>query len=413
MARSEENQSSAISLALTVVMMAGILVLVISAAQPVQAQTYTVLHRFNGSDGANPTSTLIVDRAGNVYGTTQYGGTHEQGIVFQMKRAGSGFIFNPIHEFHWNGSGGDGFYPLDNGGLTIAADGSLYGTTENGGILGCDGESTCGVVFRLQPPPTACTSALCPWRESIVYEFNPQSGPEFPISNVVFDHAGNLYGTTEYSSVFELSPSGGSWIASDYNAGYTFTSGVVVDSAGNLYGATPYVDGHGIIYELTPAPSGWTETVLYTFTNGSDGENPLGGLVFDSAGNLYGSTSSGGSGTGGTLFELSPSGSGWTLQTLCSFAGFAPGSGPQSALTMDAAGNLYGTTYGDGAFGDGMVFKASRSGNSWTCTDLFDFNGDLGLFPIGGVAVDAHGNIFGTASQTESNRNGTVWEITP
>lgn len=140
----------------------------------------------------------------------------------------------------------------------------------------------------------------------------------------------------------------------------------------------------------------------------------MGGLIFDSAGNLYGSTSYGGSGGGGTIFELSPSSGGWALSTLCSFGNGPPGSfGPQSALTLDAAGNLYGTTYGNGSFFDGMAFKATRSGSNWTCTDLFDFNGDFGLFPIGGVTVDANGNLYGTASETESHDSGVVWEITP
>ena len=388
------------------------LLLTALAATPASAQTYTVLHNFTGSDGSLPTSTLIFDRAGNLYGTTEYGGTHGDGVVFQLKHAGSGWSFNPIHEFDWNGSGGDGADPLDYGGLTIAPDGSIYGTTENGGILGCDGESTCGVVFRLQPPPTACTSALCPWLESIVYEFNPQSGGEFPVSNVVFDSSGNLYGTTQYSTVYELSPSGGSWTQTDHDLGYFFTAGLIFDNAGNLYGVANGGE-HGIVFELTPSPSGWTETTLYSFTGGDDGSDPFGGLIFDQAGNLYGSTSAGGSGQGGTIFELSPSGDGWIFQTLCSFVGIAGGYGPESALTMDAAGNIYGTTYADGAFGGGSVFKATRYGNNWTCTDLYDFQGDTGAYPIGGVAVDANGNIYGTASRSGTDNDGVIWEITP
>lgn len=237
--------------------------LVVFVSMAAYAQTYTVLYSFDGvQDGNTPTSTLIFDRAGNLYGTTQYGGTHDQGVVFQMKHAGAGWIFNPLHEFYGNASGGDGAYPLDYGGMTIGPDGALYGTTENGGIQGCSGENSCGIVFRLQPPPSACRNALCPWLESIVYEFNPQSGAQFPISNVVFDSAGNLYGTAQYSSIFELSPSGGSWTQSDYDTGLPLTAGLVLDNAGNLYGVMPYggTDRYGTVFELSPSPSGWTET---------------------------------------------------------------------------------------------------------------------------------------------------------
>ena len=388
-------------------------------APPAQAQTYTILHTFNRSDGRDPISTLIFDRAGNLYGTTYYGGAADQGVVFQLKHTPSGgWLFIPVHEFNGFSGDGDGAYPLDYGGLTLASDGTIYGTTNNGGIEGCDGESYCGTVFRLRPPASACTTALCSWSLSIIYKFNPQTGAEFPYGSVIFDTAGNLYGTTNFpgeSDVYELSPSGGNWVQNSYSLDAETNAGMVMDNAGNLYGvAVSYTNQLGLIFELTPSGSGWTKTILYTFTGGSDGAYPFGGLIFDSAGNLYGSTQYGGSAGGGTIFELSPSGGGWALSTLCSFGNGGSGAyGPQSALTMDAAGNLYGTTNGDGAFGDGMVFKATRSGNNWTCTDLFDFNGDLGLFPVGGVAVDAKGNLYGTATETESNDYGVVWEITP
>lgn len=238
------------------------LFILLVAALAAQAQTFTVLHSFNGSDGSYPTSTLILDRAGNLYGTTEYRGVRGQGVVFQLKHTSSGtWIYAPVHQFTGFSGTGDGAYPLDYGGLTLALDGTIYGTAENGGVFGCDGESYCGTVFRLQPPPSACTVALCSWLLTNIYEFNPHSGAEFPVSNVVFDNAGNLYGTTQYSSIFELSPSGGSWTQSDYDTGFSFTAGVVLDSAGNLYGVTPYGGSHGdgIVFELSPSPSGWTE----------------------------------------------------------------------------------------------------------------------------------------------------------
>ncbi len=355
----------------------------IMAAPVAQAQTYTVLHNFNGSDGRYPTSTLILDRAGNLYGTTEYGGDNNSGVVFQLKHTPSGgWIYTPVHLFNGTSNGGN---PVDYGGLTLAPDGTIYGTTTYGGILGCNGESYCGTVFRLQPPATACTTALCSWLLSTIYEFNPQSGADFPLSNLIFDTAGNLYGTTmaigSYSWVYELTPSGGNWTQIPFSGlDIATTAGLVFDNAGNLYGtAEGGTHGRGVVFELTPSGSGWTKTILYNFAGGNDGAFPFGGVVLDSAGNLYGSTTYGGSAGGGTIFELSPSSGGWAQSTLCSFGKGGSGSfGPQSALTMDTAGNLYGTTNGDGTFGTGMVFKATHSGNNWTCTDLFDFQGDLG-----------------------------------
>lgn len=126
------------------------------------------------------------------------------------------------------------------------------------------------------------------------------------------------------------------------------------------------------------------ETVLYSFTGGSEGSTPLGDLIFDNAGNLYGSTSTGGSEGGGAVFELSPSGNGWTYKLVCSLQGFSNMSGPQSALTMDSQGNLYGTTFSGGGFGAGEVFKAARMGNNWVCSDLYDFQvGSDGYNPLG------------------------------
>jgi uncharacterized repeat protein (TIGR03803 family) len=162
---------------------------------------------------------------------------------------------------------------------------------------------------------------------------------------------------------------------------------------------------------LTHAGGGWTETVLYKFQNGADGRAPSGGVVFDDAGNLYGSTTFGGANGGGTVYELSPSGGNWTLTTLASFSGIA---GPYNNLTMDAAGNLYGTTYRDGADLAGTVFKMTKSNGVWTLTDLHDFTGgDDGGYPSSSIAIDTHGNIFGTASSGGTGGQGVAFEITP
>ncbi len=188
-------------------------------------------------------------------------------------------------------------------------------------------------------------------------------------------------------------------------------SGVVLDSAGNLYGTT-FLDGAddgGTVYELTPSG---TLTVLHSFGELNDGANPFGGLLMDQQGNLYGSTTEGpGGSNGGTVYELQPSGDSWTYSTLTALSGDG---GPADAPTMDAAGNLYFTSNADGTLGFGNVFKLTPSGGSWIYTDLHDFNANNGGYdPTGSVALDAQGNLYGTTPETSSSRWGEIWELTP
>ena len=311
--------------------------------------------------------------------------------------------------------------------VVFGHDGTIYGTTEFGGRNCGVG---CGTVFHLRPPATICKSILCFWTETVLYQFSGSSDGANPgYGEITFDQAGNIYGTTFFGGVnangvvYELMPSGGGWTErvihtftgspSDGNNPY---SRVVFDAAGNLYGTTYAggAHGYGTVFQLTPSGSGWTENILYAFQNLSDGGQPFGGVVFDSAGNLYAATSSGGSGNGGTVYQLMPSGGSWVFSLLYSFAsgGYLPGS--YDSLTMDAAGNLYGTTKQDGAHGAGSVFKLTPSGGGWTETDLYDFTGGSdGGVPYGSVLIDASGNLYGTASQGGTNGYGVIWEITP
>jgi uncharacterized repeat protein (TIGR03803 family) len=189
---------------------------------------------------------------------------------------------------------------------------------------------------------------------------------------------------------------------------------VTVDDHGNLYGTTSLggANGGGVVYELSPSGSGWKQTVLYTFQGLSDGQNPVGGVVLDPAGNLYGTTFDGGINGGGTVYQLSPSGGGWTFTVLYSFSGGY--GGPYNKLTLDAKGNIYGFTNGDGANGLGSVFKLTPANGGWTFTGLYDFvGGTEGASPYGSVAVDSDGNVFGTAAVGGSQNQGVVFEITP
>jgi uncharacterized repeat protein (TIGR03803 family) len=165
------------------------------------------------------------------------------------------------------------------------------------------------------------------------------------------------------------------------------------------------------VYELMPSGSGWVETTLHSFQRQSDGGLPMVGLSFDSSGNLYGMTSTGGSGGGGTVFSLSPSGGSWIFSVLHAFNTLVE---PTGSLIIDANGNLYGLTNSGGAFGFGSVFKLTRSGSSWTYSSLHDFTGGSdGGFPFGNLTVDTNGNFYGTTFSGGTDGDGVVWEVTP
>jgi len=372
------------------------LALALTMAIPLaQAQTYTVIHNFTGfQDGMLPYAGLTLDKAGNLYGTTFEGGRAGNGTVFKLRHFSSGWIFSPLYSF--NGSN-DGQAPQAR--VVFGPDGTLYGTTYRGGGNGCEGAG-CGMVFNLKPTPTPPPTALTPWIETVLYRFRGGADGSLPgYGDLVFDEAGNLYGTTinggsnDEGVVYELTPSGGGWTESVL---YSFTgkldgstpySGVIFDQAGNLYGTnTTGLGAYGRVYQLTPSGSGWIEHTLYGFTGGNDGAYPVGGVISDQSGNLYGTTNSTAYGGGGTVFELKPSNGGWMFNLLYSFTGNQL-QGPYASLAMDAAGNLYGTTYGDGAYGLGSVFKLTPSGGSWTYTDLHDFSGSDGQNPAGGVVL--------------------------
>ena len=217
-----------------------------------------------------------------------------------------------------------------------------------------------------------------------------------------------------------MTPSGGGWTATEiYSPGNSNLAapygGVVFDNAGNLYG-TSSRGGYGQagnVYRLSPSGSGWKAQSLHQF-DGPDGASPIGGLIIDTSGNLYGTTASSGPGGGGTVFKITFTSGSWTFDTLYSFSACNGLCGPQEKLVMDAAGALYGTTSGGGAYGLGSVFKLTTSNGDWTYTSLHDFaGGSDGATPYSNVVFDANGNLYGTAYNGGANGYGVVWEITP
>ena len=400
------------------------------------AQTYTVIHNFTGEgDGGNPKSGVMLDSAGNLYGTTPRGGNvncnapRGCGLVYKLQHRGAAWTLAPLYTFHGFADGG---YPTAP--VAFGPDGRIYGTASQG-LLSCTLFSLyCGVVFRLSPPVSICTSVQCPWSESVLYSFDGdnEGGP----GPIVFDQSGNLYGTLAWAGgtyicqdgpcggVFELSPSGGRWVevrrySLEGSESGIPVGGVVVDANGNVYGTT--YQGPGSVYELMPINGGFTYALLHYFAfSGEEGFAPV-GLLPDSAGNFYGSTQGAGPSGHGTIYKLSQSGGTWGLETLYSFTGSDNQIGPQAPLTMDSGGNLYGTTYSDGAYGYGSVFELTPSDGAWTYTSLHDFTGGSdGGYPESSVSIDAAGNLYGTAhvggdsigSCDQGAGCGVIWHIT-
>jgi len=406
----------------------------VAAIPMAQSQTLQVLHTFTGGgDGRSPSAGLIFDGRGNLYGTAAYGGSTGGscqaagcGTVFQLKRIGSGWTLSPLYTFT---GGNDGMNPTAN--LVFGPGGLLYGTTYYGGGSGCSGLG-CGTVFSLAPPAHACSSTACPWTETILHRFSDSEGHN-PYAGVIFDAAGNLYGTTTYGgtagTVYELTPSvGGGWteqvlhLFSNTPDGANPNAGLLFDRAGNLYGTTSEggTYNYGSVFELSPAQGGgWTEQVLHSFFQGDDGYQPAAGLISDAAGNLYGTASlSGFPGVQytGVVFQLAPTRGGWTEQVLHQFQNDgADADFPVAGLIFDAAGNLYGTTYYGGAEYAGTVFELTPSqGGGWTEQVLYSFNhGPNGSGPDAGLVIDAAGNLYGTTYAGGADNGGTVYELTP
>ncbi len=379
-----------------------------------QAQTLTVLHTFTGgADGYEPFAGVTLDQQGRIYGTTYSGGIRNAGVVFRLAREGGGWTLSPIYSF--GSQGHDGSTPYSR--VVFGPGGLLYGTTVYGGA------QNFGTVFSLQPPATACKSALCPWIESILYSFTDGADGAFPeFGDLVFDQAGNIYGTTAAGGssnggvVFKLARSGSGWTQSVI---WNFTggsdgggpyAGVIFDNAGNLYGTVGSggSGGYGTIYELSPTQSGWSETTLYSFT-GEFGYGS-GGLVRDTHGNLFGITG-GLDGGISAAYELTPQNGSWSFTLLQNFGDEYVGA--VAAPTFDSHGILYGSLPTVGNDFTGEIFSLTPSGDQWIYRSFYTFNGSNSGVPLGAVTFDAGGNMYGTGLDGGSDYDGTVWEITP
>ena len=314
-----------------------------------------IIHTFasDGSEGSSVQSSLVRDSAGNLYGVAGFGGSDNYGTVFELSPSGGSWILSVIHNF--TGGGIDGTDPT--GGLILDASWNLYGVTLNGGAHGY------GAVFEMHHAGGA-------WTERVLFSFNDADGWN-PNGQLLMDSAGNLYGTT-------------------YNGG---------------------LHSEGVAFELLRS-GGWAEKVLHNFANlPADGKNPNGSLVMLS-GNLYGTTISGGTFDGGTVFQLVPhAGGGWVESLIHSFTTTgSDGENPRAGLTV-VGSSLYGTTASGGSSFDGTVFGLTQSGGTWTenfLINMTDADGGAG-YPSGGLLLYTDGNLYGTA-QGGVNGVGSVYE---
>jgi uncharacterized repeat protein (TIGR03803 family) len=400
--------------------------------------TFQVIHTFEGTpDGANSWAQVAVDAVGNVYGTTTEGGARGNGCVYELSPPvpGGAWTENVIYSFQ--GGTADGRFPSS--GLVIDNSGNLFGTTFVGGA------QNLGLVFELSPP----TQSGGAWTETVLYSFTSTNNQTTGYGgNQLLLKGNSIFGSTLYGglgngNVFEMQKgSAGSWAEEGL---YEFTgrpsgeqveyegAALVADGAGNLYGTTSSggIYSAGSIFEVSPpAVKGgrWTQKEVYSFGGyGTDAVGVTGGVVLDSAGNLYGAAG-GGTNSLGAVFELSPpatAGAPWTESILYNFKGGATdGSAPYAGVVRDPAGNLFGVTYtggpGNCSFspsnsGCGTVYEISSStGGTWTETLLHTFSGSSdGQFPYGGLTIDRHGRLYGTTQDGGAKGFGTVFRVLP
>ena len=403
-----------------------ILAVILTAASGVWASSEKVIHSFLGGRDGNDPAAGVMFINGDMYGTTSSGGRYYAGTVYELKHSRAGWKEATLYQFT---GGDDGARPF--GALVADKSGNLYGTTWGGGKYGRGGYGY-GTVFELSPKSDGS------WQETVLYNFCSLSGcadGAYPYAGLAWDGAGNLYGTTFYpeGTVFQLSPSKTGWMLNTIfnfqgSGAYSPISPVLVDGHSNLYGTASYgteCNLCGVVFELSPSGGSWSFAILYEFTDGADGGAPVGRLIMDGQGNLYGTAASTGTtqclyqGAGcGVVFELSPGGdSSWTETVLYSFTGSNDGSYANS-IVFDGKGNLYGTTERGGTgrcqLGCGTVFGLTQSGGIWKEGLLYSFTGQSGFEPQhGALTTDQSGRLYGTTFLGGKINHGVVYRFVP
>ena len=383
------------------------------------ASTTKIIYSFaGGNDGEYLDTDLVIDGAGNLYGSTVQGGKFGSGTVFQLSPSSSGWTHTVLYCFTGGKDGGEPYK-----GVTLDAQGNLYGTAVTGGAGSCEGG--CGVVFKL-------TNSGGTWTQSVIHYFSGGNDGSGPGSGLTFDRYGHLYGMTPTGGAYGLGviyqlrlQTNGTWklgVLHAFTGGADGSSGsagrLILDRAQNLYGVTTVggANGSGVVFELAHGQTGWTLIPLYAFKDQPDGALPYGGLIADNAGNLYGTTYYAGVNDFGTVYKLTHANGSWTETVLYSFKGGSDGSSPISTLVGDAGGHLYGTTSDGGtSCACGTIFKLTHSaGDTWTESVPYRFPGAPGAgFSYNGMVSDSAGNFYGATTHGGPSNDGTIYEFTP
>ena len=381
-----------------------------------------VIYSFAGDDDGEYTdSDLVLDGAGNIYGTTVLGGDFGTGSVFQLSPSGNGWTHTVLYSFTGLSDGGQPYK-----GVTLDAQGNLYGTAVVGGHFGACPEDGCGVAYKL-------TNSGGTWTQTIIHYFNGNDGYG-PGAGLTFDSAGNLYGMTATGGpnaagvIYQLQPQqDGSWklrLIHSFTGGKDGASGsagrLLLDAAGNLYGVATAggANGKGTAFRLSPAQNGtWNFTVLYAFKGQPDAGFPYGALSADKAGNLYGTTYYDGANNLGSVYQLSPGvGGKWKERVLYSFKGGRDGNSSISNLVIDKSGRLYGTTSEGGAgCSCGVIFRLAKDANGvWQEKVAYRFGGvpDAG-FAYNGMVADSSGNMYGATVHGGIDNEGAIYKFVP
>jgi uncharacterized repeat protein (TIGR03803 family) len=392
--------------------------IVVLMVLPALAQSAKVIYSFAGDeDGEYPDTDLVLDGAGNIYGTTVGGGTFGSGTVFMLSPNGSGWTHTVLYSFT---SGSDGGQPYK--GVALGPQGELYGATVTGGTgSGCEGG--CGVVYQL-------VQSGGTWTETVVHNFSGGLDGSGPGNGLTVDQSGNLYGMTPtggaqgLGTIYQLHPTSGGF---SFKVLHAFTGGTdgAAASAGRLllahhavFGVATVGGAHGAgtAFKLAQAQGLWTFASIYAFQGEPNAGFPYSALVLDSHNDLYGTTYYSGASDLGSVYELSSSsGTGWTESLLYSFGTGGDANSPIGNLVLDQSNDLYGTASGGGTANVGAIFKLTRIGNGqWSESIAYNFKGTPdGALPYNGMVADSAGNYYGATVSGGSSNEGAIYQFTP
>jgi uncharacterized repeat protein (TIGR03803 family) len=393
-----------------------VFLIALTATAATKATTEVIYSFAGGADGEYLDTDVAIDAAGNLYGTSVLGGTFGGGTVWQLSQVNGSWVHTVLYNFTGGADGGEPYK-----GVTLDAEGNLYGTAVTGGSGSCEGG--CGVTYKLSKNGST-------WTQTVLYAFTGADDGSGPGSRVTLDQQGNVYGMTPTGGAFGLGTiytlrpkANDTWNLQVLHAftggvdGSSGSAGKMVFHQGALFGAatTGGAYGHGTIFRLKPQNRGqWTFQSIYSFLGDLDGSFPYGGLTIDLSDNIFGTTYYGGTDGIGTVFQLSFARGGWVNLVLYSFKSGTDGNSPISNVGFDTMGNIYGTT-SEGGLGSGTIFQLIPvPGGSWSETLAHVFAGSPdGAFPYSGMTPGADNTFYGATVHGGANGEGSIYKFTP